>query len=377
MKVLIAGDFCPNHRVSKLVDSGSYGEIFSEVKSVAESADISIVNFETCLNEHEAKPIEKQGPNLCTTGKAVDAVKYIGFKAVTLANNHFYDYGDQGVGDTIAALDKAGINHVGGGKNLAEAEKVLYVTSGNETIAIVNCCEHEFSIASDTSGGANPLNPIRQYYAIKEARTKADYVIVIVHGGIEHFQLPSLRMKETYRFFIDAGADAVINHHQHCFSGYEIYNGKPICYGLGNFCFDWPEKRGDVWYEGFMASLNLSKDKTILALIPYSQCMDSPSVKLLNERESERFNERVQELNSIIGDDNRLEKELDVFYRKGSNHYRVLFEPYKDKYTRALCKRGLLPSFIDKDKRIGLLNYLICESHLERLIASLKSDRYE
>lgn len=43
-------------------------------------------------------------------------------------------------------------------------------------------------------------------------------------------------MQEIYRFFVDIGADAVINHHQHCYSGYEVYKEKPIFYGLGNFC---------------------------------------------------------------------------------------------------------------------------------------------
>jgi poly-gamma-glutamate synthesis protein (capsule biosynthesis protein) len=49
-------------------------------------------------------------------------------------------------------------------------------------------------------------------------------------------------MVETYRFFIEAGADAVVNHHQHCICGYEVYKGKPIFYGLGNFCFDWAKR---------------------------------------------------------------------------------------------------------------------------------------
>ena len=97
----------------------------------------------------------------------------------------------------------------------------MYKRKDGETLAIINCCEHEFSIADDDSAGANPLNPIQQYYKIKEARLNADYVLVIVHGGHEMYQLPSLRMVDTYRFFIDAGADAVVNHHQHCFSGYE------------------------------------------------------------------------------------------------------------------------------------------------------------
>ena len=77
-------------------------------------------------------------------------------------------------------------------------------------MAVINCCEHEFSVTTGDFPGANPLNPIRQFYKISEARKDADYVVVIVHGGHEMLQLPSPRMQELYRYFIDVGADAVI-----------------------------------------------------------------------------------------------------------------------------------------------------------------------
>ena len=64
-------------------------------------------------------------------------------------------------------------------------------------------------------------------------------------------------MMETYRFFIEVGADAVVNHHQHCFSGYEIYKNKPIFYGLGNFSFDGIGS-GDRWSSGYIVTLNFS-----------------------------------------------------------------------------------------------------------------------
>lgn len=83
---------------------------------------------------------------------------------------------------------------------------------------------------------------------------------MIVHGGVEHHQYPTKRMVQTYRFFVDAGADAVINHHQHCPCGYEIYNGKPIYYGLGNFCFDWDGKRDSMWNVGYMVALNVDRN---------------------------------------------------------------------------------------------------------------------
>lgn len=162
---------------------------------------------------------------------AVDAVKYAGFDVCTLANNHILDYGTTCCLDTKRLLEEDGIKTVGIGENLSRAADILYLKKENETLAIINCCEHEFSIATEETAGANPLNPIQQYYKIQEARQSADYVLVIVHGGHEYYQLPSPRMKETYRFFIDAGADAVINHHQHCYSGYEEYKGKPIFMG--------------------------------------------------------------------------------------------------------------------------------------------------
>ena len=136
---------------------------------------------------------------------------------------------------------------------------ILYKEIGDKKLAVINCCEHEFSIATETTAGSNPLNPISQYYAIKEAKEKADYVLVIVHGGHEHYQLPSTRMQETYRFFIDVGADAVVNHHQHCYSGYEYYNGKPIMYGLGNFCFDEGLKKTKQWHEGYIVEISFTE----------------------------------------------------------------------------------------------------------------------
>ena len=162
---------------------------------------------------------------------------------------------------------------------------MLYKQIGKETLAIVNCCEHESSIASDEHGGSNPLNPIAQYYAIQEAKKKADYVLVIMHGGVEHYQLPTPRMRETYRFFIDARADAVINHHQHCYSGYEIYQGKPIFYGLGNLCFDRSDKRGSIWDEGYLVELSFANSLITHRIIPYHQCDAEAKVVMCNGAE--------------------------------------------------------------------------------------------
>ena len=95
---------------------------------------------------------------------------------------------------TIAQLKAQNMDYVGGGLDHNEAHETLYKTIGGETFAFINCCEHEFSIATEQSGGSNPLNPVMQWYAITEAKQKADHVIVIVHGGPEHYSLPTPRM---------------------------------------------------------------------------------------------------------------------------------------------------------------------------------------
>ena len=371
MKVLIAGDFCPRYRVAEIFEMGDYESVLGEVKEIISDADYSIVNFECPVTKGGEKPIEKCGPNLQCSEKGIEAVKWVGFDCVTLANNHFLDYGKEGVEHTLEACRKYSVDTVGGGMNLQEASKILYKEIDGNTLAIINCCEHEFSIATDMMAGSNPLNPIQQYYDIKEARMKADYVLVIVHGGNEHYQLPSPRMQETYRFFVDAGADAVVNHHQHCYSGYEIYNGKPIFYGLGNFCFDWKGKHNTLWNEGYIVLLDITEKETKIECIPYIQCNVELNVFPLKDKREQKFIESINKLNSIISDKDELAKKY-IEYIDNNCGLKAVFSPYSNKLLYFLCSHGLIPSLISKKKRKLILAYIQCESHFPKVIKYLK-----
>ena len=87
-------------------------------------------------------------------------------------------------------------------------------------------------------------------------------------------------MQKWYRHFVDMGADAVVNHHQHCISGYEIYQEKPIFYGLGNFCFDsFREQPVSQWNYGYAVKLTVDK-KISVDLIPYTQFAEQPKLNL-------------------------------------------------------------------------------------------------
>lgn len=364
MNVIVAGDFAPRVRLAKQIKERKFSDIFpEELQTIIKSADYSLVNFESPVIEDTFLPIKKCGPNLGCSENAVEAIKFAGFKCATLANNHILDYGEAGLNKTIECCQKQEIDVVGVGANLRDAEKNFYTEVNGKKLAIINCCEHEFSIATHANAGANPLNPIAQFYKIKEAKQNADFVLVIVHGGHEHFQLPSLRMQETYRFFVDAGADAVVNHHQHCYSGYEVYKEKPIFYGLGNFSFDWEGVPKKMWTEGYFVKIKFDKEISF-NLYPYCQYGEVANVSLLPPNS---FVDTLENLNNIIKDEERLKESNDTYYKNSMKSIAQLLEPICNRYLKGLQYRGFFPRLVN-EKWIPILSNLVtCESHRDKL----------
>lgn len=373
MKVFIAGDFCETYRTSEYISAGNVSYLLDGLGDSIKQSDFSIVNFEFPIvsgDYHVA--IKKCGPNLKGTEKSVEFLKSAGFKACTLANNHILDWGASAALYTKEVLEKAGISTVGFGSDNIEANRTLYYTKGNETLAIINCCEHEFSVTEKDEPGANALDPIIQYYAIKEAKKKADYVIVIAHAGIEMLQLPTTEMVKNYHFFIDSGADVVVNHHQHCYSGIEKFKGKFIFYGLGNFLFDWEGKRDSSWNEGVAVTFDLDHNDITYTLHCYTQCNEEPIVKIHNERGFTFSKYSLIELQKVITCEKELEKLLNEFYKNNCGSEWLKLEPYKGYLSSRLFAHGLLPSTLTMTKVTELLNRISCESHRERIVFALK-----
>lgn len=366
MKILFAGDFSVQGRaVSLFRDMNKAIEAFESVKKVCESHDLSIVNFESPVTEGKNK-ILKDGPCIQNPKISVEVLKNVGFALFTLANNHLKDYGARGVTDTIKECQAQNVAYVGAGACLDEARKPYIYEKGEKKVGILNVCENESSIASDYAPGANPISEINLYYDVNSIVSLVDYVIVIVHGGREHYKLPTPRMKKFYRYIIDLGADLVVSHHQHCYGGYEIYKGKPIFYGLGNFYFDRYGKRNAEWNKGLLLSVDFN-DTLSFDLLPITQCNDKPEVLI----EDYKFvAKEIKEINRIIQDDNLLEES----YFQLVNRTKPLspMQPYTTHYVRALYNRGFLPDAISKVKKVMILNVIRCETHRELLIAYLE-----
>ena len=234
------------YNASKMIDK--------KVIDLFEQSDYNIVNLEAPVTDSETKTL-KTGPNLkADRDSTLNVLQTLQIDAVTLANNHVLDYGEQGIADTLQFCKDNNIDTVGAGMNLSEAFKTLYIDSKEGKIAIVNFAENEWSAATADSAGFNPMDIIDNSYQIKKAKEIADYVVVIVHGGHEYYNLPSPRMQKQYRFYAEQGADIVVGHHTHCISGYEEYKGVPIYYSLGNFLFT-ENSTNDDWYTGLVLEI--------------------------------------------------------------------------------------------------------------------------
>lgn len=368
--LLITGDFYGGGRIDSLIRNGNYEAVFNNLLSISQKVDIAITNLESPLTDSN-KPMLKTGPNIKASPSVAKALKFAGFNLVTLANNHIMDYGPKGLQDTMNYLDKEGIEHCGAGMNLAEASSVFYKDIGGKRLAFINMTENEWSVTNGSQPGANPLNLVTNFYSIQEANQNSDFVFVIVHGGHEHYNLPSPRMKKTFRYFVDAGADTVISHHTHCYSGFEVYKEKPVFYSLGNFLFDLQGMINKPWNRGLVIKFTLNS-KLGFEIIPINQCNEIPGVNLIDEKEKQTLIYDINKLNQIILDDSFLEYEFKKYCDTVKELYSSYLEPHSFRILHNLRKWRVIPSFLNTRKKLLLKNLISCEAHRDVVTEILK-----
>jgi poly-gamma-glutamate synthesis protein (capsule biosynthesis protein) len=143
-------------------------------------------------------------------------------EGASLGNNHTFDYGQSGLDETRDVLDAAGVLY-GFNDHVA-----TYTTDEGIVVGIVS--------ANQLSGDEEHRNYIRD--GIQTLRDEgADLVIASCHWGIEGDHYPNDYQQQLAHQIVDWGADLVVGTHPHVLQGVELYNGKVICYSLGNFCF--------------------------------------------------------------------------------------------------------------------------------------------
>ena len=374
-KFLFTGDFCPWSKPEELLQKSRSSSYFlEEIKDLFKNVDYKTVDLECPLTTSGSK-INKTGPHLKADPKTVELLSYLGVDLVATANNHFMDFGDQGAIDTYATLSAHGIDYIGSGEKSQLDNYIKYIDFIDCKVSIINMAENEWSTYSeDRNYGCLGYDPITSFNLIRKAKENSDHVIVIAHGGHEHYPLPSPVIQRRYRYFIDIGASAVISHHTHIISGYEVYRNAPIFYGLGNFFFHWPGSESQDWARGMLVELEIDKKSPVgfnLYFVEYENT--TCKLKLLSKEQENKIHEKIKRYNEIIRDLDLLEKSFDEYATGLKSIMSTRLQPYRGKVFPSLYKRGLIPEIIGSQKKKLLTNLIRCESHREVLLHSLKN----
>lgn len=214
--------------------------IDDQLKSVIKSSDISICNFEAPIKINNMKAIKKVGPHIYQSPKSIRYLKDCGFNAVSLANNHIYDYGHEALHETIEKLKKHSIKHVGAGDDFMEAYQTTIINKKGIKIGLIAGCDNEFGCLFEKKnrGGYAWLFHHMIEDNIRELKPIVDSVVLIAHAGVENINMPIKEWRDRYKRLCDIGVDVIIGHHPHVPQGYEKHNKALIFYSLGNFYFD-------------------------------------------------------------------------------------------------------------------------------------------
>lgn len=254
-RILLVGDL--------ILDEPEPDSFFDRCRSVLQGADVVVGHVEV---PHTNRGVEASSdvPAPPSNPEHLHALARAGFHVATLAGNHIFDAGPNGIEDTVAVLRSQGIRTTGAGSTLAEARQPAIVDREGLRIGVLsyNCVGPQDSWAGPSKAGcafvrvithyeldhASPGGPPRIYTFAEPETLEAmqadiaaldahvDVTIVALHKGIGHTPATlAMYERQVAKAAIDAGASIVVSHHAHITKGVEMYRDRPVFHGLGNF----------------------------------------------------------------------------------------------------------------------------------------------
>lgn len=294
-----AEDWCTTEYMNQQ-PNGVYDCFSSDLLEEMQTSDLLLMNNEFVYSARGSALLGK-AYTFRADPKMVDMLSVFGADIVTLANNHVYDYGNEGLLDTLRYLEQAGMPYVGAGRNLEEASKSVAFVANGRKITIVSASEIERATkytreATETESGVlKTLNPDRFLQIIRDADAVSDYVIAVVHWGTEGALKQDGAQERLAAQYVQAGADAVIGGHPHRLQGADYKEGVPIAYSLGNFWFS------DGTLYTTLAQLVISEDGAIrLRFLPCIQ-KELTTCLITDEEEKAEFYHYLASISGNIG----------------------------------------------------------------------------
>jgi poly-gamma-glutamate synthesis protein (capsule biosynthesis protein) len=228
--------------------------------------DLRLINLETTITTSDDY-WKGKGINYRMHPSNIHSLTAARIDGCSLANNHVLDWGYNGFDETLATLKNAGIKTAGAGRDRAQAEApAVFEVNGKGRVLV-------FSFGSETSGvspswaatkdkaGVNFLWDFSDDTVKNIAETvrkndgeKAVVVVSIHWGGNWGYHVPQHERDFAYRLIDEASVDIIYGHSSHHPKGMEVYKGKLIIFGCGDFLNDY---EGIPGHEGFRDELTL------------------------------------------------------------------------------------------------------------------------
>lgn len=204
----------------RTIERNGYAWPFRNLIALTASDDLTVANLEGVLSDRDPEKVDKtynfKGPTAYT-----EILKEGSVECVTLANNHSHDYGNDGYRDTVRALEAAGIAWFGA-ENMA-------IWRNEDGLAI------GFLGVSGSLSGSRFKAYQKQMETLRALGCAA--VITVMHTGTEYEYEPDGYQRQVVSRALSCGTDLIIGHHPHVVQGYEIRDGVPVVYSLGNCVF--------------------------------------------------------------------------------------------------------------------------------------------
>lgn len=278
------------------------------------------------------------------------------------------DHDEQGLYNTMEQLSQHHIRYVGAGDNLTAASKPLIIEKDGLKVGIYACAEHEFSIAGENRAGANPFDPLESLDHIVNLKSACDFVLVLFHGGKEHYRYPSPGHQKVCRKMAEKGADLIVCQHSHCIGAFEKYSGSIIVYGQGNFLFD--RRNDEFWNTGLLVNAVFGNELTV-EFIPV--CKRGNGVTLPEPDISKTILDEFNKRSENISKSGFVETEYEKFCKSSGLFYMGAFAGF-GRILRKIDKilNGMLTGQIYSVKKLNMIrNFIECEAHRELFLRYL------
>jgi hypothetical protein len=259
VSVFLVGDIMLGRGVAPIV-AGDPSGVFGDVRWMLRGADLVMGNLESPLT---LRPHQSSNPHaLEADPRNADLLAAAGFDVMTLANNHAGDAGPESVLDTIDAIESAGMRTVGAGRDLEAARKPLWIAVGGVRVAVLAFDATGAGLVAGPGPGIVPWDVDEAKKAVERAASRADLVIVSLHGGVEYLPESDPRMLAMGEQLTGWGADVVWGHGAHVVQPVGTMPGGQggsavVATSLGNFLFD---QRGPLTGSG--AVLEILADRS-------------------------------------------------------------------------------------------------------------------